>query len=132
MRARRESASRNGRDRRSFRIWLACLSLLLQLGTAGHFHREDFALIAAGKVTAAAANSVSGAPAQPGGQPTLPTHDNCSLCFSLQLAGSSALPVPILVPAPHEHHIASPPPAPALRLSAAAHLLFQTRAPPTT
>jgi len=132
MRARREGASRNGRDRRSFRIWLACLSLLLQLGTAGHFHREDFALIAAGKVTGAAANSVPDAPARPGGQPTLPTHDDCSLCFSLQLAGSSALPVPILVPAPHEHHIASPPPASALRLTAAAHLLFQTRAPPTT
>jgi hypothetical protein len=130
MRAGREGASRNGRGRRSFRIWLACLSLLLQLATAGHFHREDFALIAASKVTALPANDVRGAPMQPGGQPTLPTHDDCSLCFSLQLAGSSALPIPVLLPAPEEHHIASPPPATAPRLTATAHLLFQTRAPP--
>jgi hypothetical protein len=130
MRAEREGASGNGRARRTFRIWLACLSLLLQLATAGHFHREDFALIAAGKVTALAAADASGAPAQPSGQPTLPTHDDCSLCFSLQLAGSSALPMPVLLPAPHEHHIVPAPPATALRLTAAAHLLFQTRAPP--
>jgi hypothetical protein len=131
MRAEREGAARNGRAGRTFRTWLACLSLLLQLAaTAGHFHREDFALIAAGNATALAASGAPGAPAQPGGQPTLPSHDDCSLCFSLQLAGSSALPVPVPLPAPHEHHIAAPPPATALRLAAAAHLLFQTRAPP--
>ena len=131
MRARRDGASRNGRAGRSFRTWLACLSLLLQLAaTAGHFHREDFTLIAPGKATALAAIDTPGAPAQPGGQPTLPTHDDCSLCFSLQLAGSSALPVPVLLAAPDEHRIVAPPPATALRLTAAAHLLFQTRAPP--
>ena len=126
----RDSASRNGRAGRSFRTWLACLSLLLQLAaTAGHFHREDFAL-GAGKATALAATDATGVPAQPGGQPTLPTHDDCSLCFSLQLAGSSALPVPVVLAAPDEHRIVVRPPATALRLTAAAHLLFQTRAPP--
>ena len=131
MRAGRDGASRNGRAGRVFRTWFACLSLLLQLAaTAGHFHREDFALIAAGKATASAASDAPGAPAQPGGQPTLPSHDDCSLCFSLQLAGSSALPVPVVLAAPDVHRIAAPPPASALRLTAAAHLLFQTRAPP--
>ena len=130
MRARREGASRNGRTGRNFRIWLACLSLLLQLATAGHFHREDFALIAAGKTTALAANDVSGTPAQPSGQPALPIHDDCSLCFSLQLAGSSALPAPVLLPTPDERHIVLPPPPTTPRLTPAAHLLFQTRAPP--
>lgn len=131
MRAKREGASRSGRAGRTFRVWLVCLSLLLQLAaTAGHFHRDDFALIAAGKATALAARDASGAPMQPGGQPTLPSHDDCSLCFSLQLLGSSALSMPVLLPAPHEHHIGPPPPATALRLTAAAHLLFQTRAPP--
>jgi hypothetical protein len=132
MHAVRDGASRNGRAGRSFRTWLACLSLLLQLAaTAGHFHREDFALVAAGKATALAATDAPGAPVQPGGQPTLPTHDDCSLCFSLQLAGSSALPVLVVLAAPDEHHrIVAPPPATALRLTAAAHLLFQTRAPP--
>jgi hypothetical protein len=109
------------------------LSLLLQLAaTAGHFHREDFAFIADGKAAALAASDASGAPSQPGGQPALPTHDDCSLCFSLQLAGSSALPVPVLLPARDERYIVPPPPATTLRLSAAAHLLFQTRAPPIT
>lgn len=131
MRARREGALGNVRARRNFRVWLACLSLLLQLATAGHFHREDFALIAAGKAAALASNDAPGAPAQPGGQPTLPTHDDCSLCFSLQLAASSALPVPVLLPAaPDGYHIVALRPATALRRKAAAHLLFQTRAPP--
>jgi hypothetical protein len=131
MRAARESAARKGRAGRNFRTWLACLSLLLQLAaTAGHFHREDFAFIAAGKAAASAANDLPGGPAQPSGPPTLPSHDDCSLCFSLQLAGSSMLPVPVLLPARDEHHIVPPPPAAELRLTAAAHLLFQTRAPP--
>ncbi|HKW53171.1 MAG TPA: hypothetical protein VJO12_05730 [Stellaceae bacterium] len=131
MRARREGAPRRSRTGRSFRTWLAFLSLLLQLGaTAGHFHREDFAVIAAGKAAVLAANDAPGALAQPGGQPMLPTHDDCSLCFSLQLAGSSALPLPIVLAAPHEHETTPPVPATALRLIATAYLLFQTRAPP--
>ena len=129
MHAKREGAALNGQAWRTFRTWLACLSLLLQLAaTAGHFHREDFAIFAAGKVTALAATAVSGAP---GGQPTLPSHDDCALCFSIQLAGSSALPAPVLLAKPNEHPIVLPlPPPPTLRLTAAAHLLFETRAPP--
>jgi len=131
MRAEREDVSRKGQAGRKFWTWLACLSLLFQLVvTAGHFHREDFALIAAGKATPVAASSASGALAQPIGQPTLPTHDDCALCFSLQLASSSALPMPVLLPVPNDYHIVPLPPTTALRLTAAAHLLFQTRAPP--
>ena len=119
MRAKRESAARNGRAGRTFRVWLACLSLLMQLAaTAGHFHREDFAVIAAGNAAALAASDASAAPMQPSGQPTLPSHDDCALCFSLQIVGSSALPMPVLLPAPHEHEhgIAAPPPATVPRL----------------
>jgi len=130
MRARRESAPRKGRAGRSFRTWLACVSLLLQLAaTAGHFHRDDFAFMATGKA-AVAANGAQGTPAQPGGQPTLPAHDDCSLCFSLQLAGASTLPAPVVLAAPDGHGTALPSSTTALRLTAAAHLLFQTRAPP--
>jgi len=130
MRAKRESAPRRGRAGRRFRTWLACFSLLLQLAaTAGHFHREDFTFIAVGKA-ALPANGVQGTPTQPGGQPTLPAHDDCSLCFSLQLAGASALPAPVVLVVPDEHATVLPSSATALRLTAAAHLLFQTRAPP--
>ena len=131
MRATRGGALRTGRAGRSFRTWLACLSLLLQLAaTAGHFHREDFAFMVAGKATAMAASDTQRAPAQPGGQPTLPAHDDCSLCFSLQLAGSSVVPTPVVQATPDGHRIAPPSSPTALRLTAAAHLLFQTRAPP--
>ena len=132
MRATRESAPRTRRPGRTFRTWLACLSLLLQIvATAGHFHREDFAVFAAGKATLLAANDgLAQPPAQPGGLPALPSHDDCSLCFSLQLAGTSALPAPVVLAAPDAGGIESPPAETALRLTAAAHLLFQTRAPP--
>lgn len=130
MRARRESAPWKGRAGRSFRTWLACLSLLLQIAaTAGHFHREDFTVIAAGNAASLAASG-EGAPARPGGQPTLPAHDDCSLCFSLQITGNSALPAAVVLVAPDEHPIAPPSSATELRLTAVAHLLFQTRAPP--
>jgi hypothetical protein len=131
MRAKRESAPRTGGAGRNFRTWLACLSLLLQIvATAGHFHREDLAFMGAGKAAALAASGTQSVPGQPGGQPTLPAHDDCSLCFSLQLAGSSVLPTPAILAAPDTHSIAPPSSATALRLTAAAHLLFQTRAPP--
>lgn len=132
MRARSESAPRTLRPGRTFRTWLACLSLLLQIvATAGHFHREDFPIFAAGKATILAANDgLVPAPAQPGGLPALPSHDDCSLCFSLQLAGASALPAPMVLAAPAVHRVTPPSPETALRLTAAPHLLFQTRAPP--
>jgi hypothetical protein len=131
MRARGEGAARRGPAGRSFRTWLACFSLVLQLAaTAGHFHREDFTFLAAGSAEAGATTGTPYAPAQPGGQPTLPSHEDCSLCFSLQLAGSSALPEPVVLAVPDEHRMAPPRPATVLRLTAAAHLLFQTRAPP--
>src|SRR6266851_1679439 len=110
MRAKRESAPRRGRAGRRFRTWLACFSLLLQLAaTAGHFHREDFTFIAAGKA-ALPANGVQGTPTQPGGH--------------------STLPAPVVLVVPDEHATVLPSSATALRLTAAAHLLFQTRAPP--
>jgi hypothetical protein len=130
MRASGESAPRTGRAGRSFRTWLAFFSLVLQLAaTAGHFHRDDFAFLAAGKA-AMAANAVQSTSPQPGGQPALPAHDDCSLCFSLQLAGTSALPAPVVLARPDEHRIALPSSPTALRLTAAPYLLFQTRAPP--
>jgi len=130
MRATGDSAAKKGRAARSFRAWLACLSLLVQLAaTAGHFHRDDFAFMAAGQTTLAASGEQGPSP-QPGGQPGFPAHDDCSLCFSLQLAGTSTLPAPVVLAAPDEHALAPPTPAARLRLTAAAYLLFQTRAPP--
>jgi hypothetical protein len=126
MRASGESAPRTGRAGRSFRTWLAFFSLVLQLAaTAGHFHRDDFAFLAAGKA-AMVANGLQGTSPQP----ALPAHDDCSLCFSLQLAGTSALPAPVVLARPDEHRIALPSSPTALRLTAAPYLLFQTRAPP--
>lgn len=130
MRARGESAARTGRAGRSFRTWLAFFSLVLQLAaTAGHFHRDDFAFLAAGKA-AMAANALQGASPQPGGQPTLPAHDDCSLCFSLQLAGASALPAPVVLAAPDDVQATPLLRLTTWRLAPAPHVLFQTRAPP--
>ena len=130
MRAGRESAARRGGGGRRFRAWLACFSLLLQLAaTAGHFHREDFAFLAAGQA-AMAADAVQGTPAQPRGQPTLPAHDDCSLCFSLQLFGASAPPAPVILAAPGDVRGTPALPLPTWRLASPAHVLFHTRAPP--
>ena len=126
-------AERGRRERsalgRKFRAWLALAALLLQLGaTAGHFHPEDFAFLG-GKSPTFAADGGSAAPLRDG-QPALPTHDDCALCFSLQLAGGTAMPEAVGLPAlPTEHGIALVPIA-EFRLAAASHLLFQTRAPP--
>jgi hypothetical protein len=131
MRAGRESAARRwGGGGRRFRAWLACFSLLLQIAaTAGHFHPEDFAFIAAGQA-AMAATAVQGTPAQPGGQPTLPAHDDCSLCFSLQLVGASAPPALVVLAAPGDVQGTPVLPLATWRLASPAHVLFHTRAPP--
>jgi hypothetical protein len=114
---------------RKFRSWLALAALLLQLAaTAGHFHAEDFAFLG-GTSPAVAAGEGSAAPSREG-QPALPTHDDCALCFSLQLAGGTAMPDAVALPAlPAEHDVVLVPLA-EFRLAAAPHLLFQTRAPP--
>ncbi len=132
MRASRQRAQATVGRGRSFRSWLAILSLLAQLAAAGHFHPEDFAALAGpGSATALAASGGQGGAGSPqGGQPGTPAHDDCSLCFSLQLAGASALPAPVALPLPSGQGTALPAYLREIRRSAAPHLLFQTRAPP--
>src|SRR6185437_2718811 len=80
-----------------FATWLALFSIALQIVvTSGHFHPEDFAVLAGdrgGAAFAAAANGEN-SPSQPGGLPATPAHDDCALCVSLNLIGGSAVPAP--------------------------------------
>lgn len=108
--------------------WLAFASLLIQLVvTTGHFHREDLAFYGA----ALGAGQGSPAVAQRDVPvPALPSHDDCPLCFNLRLAGSSAMPVPVALPLPAALGAVALKPLTELRLTAAPHLLFRSRAPP--
>jgi hypothetical protein len=113
---------------RKLAAWLALFSLLLQLWiTAGHFHPEDFATYA----RSAQAGTVLSAPTDRGTQPAgALLHEDCALCFSVQIAGSAGLTSAALLSEPEIldagvlDHIA------ALPRSPPAHFLFQTRAPP--
>jgi hypothetical protein len=131
MRAERGVRRAMTRPGRRWGSWFAMATLLLQLvAAAGHFHPEDLGFLAghSGETRIAAGTGRSGGTGN--GQPGAPAHDDCSLCFSLYVAGSAALPdipPPIM---PSEAMAAAPlPPAP-LSLASAPYLLFRTRAPP--
>jgi hypothetical protein len=118
-----------GRGRR-WGVFLAMAALLLQLAaTAFHFHAEDFGFLP-GHSGETALHAGAGAPWPGKGQPGTPAHDDCALCFTLQLAGSAPLPDIAQPAAPGQVATLSPPPAP-LRLAATPYLLFRTRAPPS-
>ncbi len=123
----RHSHRRLGRTRSSITPLVAILAILLQLvATAGHFHAEDFAG-GAGKLAFAA-----GAPSAPApSDPTLPRHDDCQFCASLQSASASDLARPPTVPLPGEAAGVTLVAGTLLWLAPPAHLLFQTRAPPS-
>jgi hypothetical protein len=105
--------------------------LLLQAAvTAGHFHPEDFSILAGRAQTFTAAASGPGGAPLPADQPALPAHDDCSLCFSLQLAGGSTLPAAMRLAAPQQQGQVARPSLVAWRLAPAPFLLFRTRAPP--
>ena len=131
MRARRGGGGgQRGRVARRAGAWLALAALLVQLvATIGHFHREDFAFYDAGGASVAlSGQSLALQPRGP--EPTPPAHDDCSLCFSLQLAGSSTMPMVVALPAPIALDRVAHETLHELRLVAVPHLLFQTRAPP--
>ncbi len=123
----RHSHRRLRRIRSSLTPLAAILALLLQLvATAGHFHAEDF-----GGGAAKLAFAV-GAPSAPApSDPTLPRHDDCQLCASLQSASASDLARPPTLPLPGEAAGVALVGGTLLRLAPPAHLLFQTRAPPS-
>jgi hypothetical protein len=114
---------------RKVSAWLALFSLLLQFWiTAGHFHPEDFVSFPGARQ---AGDRVS-ASTDPGTKPAgALSHSECALCLSAQTAGSAALAhaaspnLPAVLGAVALEPVAAPP----RRLPA--HLLFQTRAPPT-
>ena len=117
---------------RKLTSWLAVAALLLQLlVTAGHFHPQDFSSLG-GDACATNPSSAVGAAETVfrGSAPVLATHDDCALCFSLQIASSTAMPDGAALPVPDtatDLRLAS---LSTLRLRPARHLLFQTRAPP--
>jgi hypothetical protein len=133
MRTKRGTAPGMVRQGRELGSWLAIGLLLLQLIFAGsHFHPEDFAILQ-GKIDGSAGITTAGqggVPLPGGGQPSLPAHDDCPLCFTLHVVGGSALPAPTALALPSEHAAASSLPTAEFALASASHLLFQTRAPP--
>lgn len=135
MGARGGSGARSAGRGRGFPAWLAIFSLVLQLVvTAGHFHPEDFALFYrdTGGAPVLASMGGQGGAALPGGggQPALPAHDDCALCFSLQLAGNSAMPEPVVLAAPPDEGSPLPSITAAPQRRPAPHSLAETRAPP--
>jgi hypothetical protein len=116
-----------GRRRRGG-AWLSIAALLLQLlVTAGHFHAEDFGVLAGPAAETAFVGSAGG----PGGDKAgALAHDDCALCFSLQLASSTALPEIAPLAAPPEFFAALRLPPEQPRRAARPYLLFRTRAPP--
>lgn len=127
MRSRRDQQASSAGQGRRLGSWLAIGLLFLQLViAAGHFHPEDFAFLRG----VAAVTGPGGVPLPAGGQPSLPAHDDCPLCFNLHVVGSSVLPTPTTLAAPSEHAQTLSRPIREYRLASAPHLLFQTRAPP--
>jgi hypothetical protein len=116
-----------GRVRRGG-AWLSTAALLLQLlVTAGHFHAEDFGFLAGPSAETAFVGSSGG----PGGDKAgALAHDDCALCFSLQLASSTVLPDIAPLAAPPEFFAALRLPPEQPRRAATPYLLFRTRAPP--
>jgi hypothetical protein len=129
MRARRRGGASEAQRRVS--AWLGIAALLLQLiATAVHFHAEDFAFLAGdGDTIAAASTGQAGEPA-PLNAPLGAAHHDDAFCFSLQVASASAVPAPISLGPPCAEGSTAFPPLRAFRLVSAAHLPFQTRAPP--
>jgi len=116
-----------GRVRRGG-AWLSIAALFFQLlVTAGHFHAEDFGFLPGPP----AETAFVGSPGGPGGdKPGALAHDDCALCFSLQLASSTALPDIAPFAAPPEFFAELRPPLEQPRRAARPYLLFRTRAPP--
>jgi hypothetical protein len=105
--------------------WLSIAALLLQLlVTAGHFHAEDFGFLAGPSAETAMVGGSGG------DKPGALAHDDCALCFSLQLASSTALPDIAPLAAPPEFFAELRLPVEQPRRAARPYLLFRTRAPP--
>jgi hypothetical protein len=113
---------------RKLAAWLTLFSLLFQLWiTAGHFHPEDFAGIR-GTAQAGALLTTS---ADHGTQPASAVlHEDCTLCLSVQIAGSARLTAAASLSRPSVLDVVVLDDIAALPRSRPPHLLFQTRAPP--
>jgi hypothetical protein len=101
---------------------------LLQLWvTAGHFHSEDFSAFR-GTAQAGAGLTTS---ADHGTQPASALlHEDCALCLSAQIAGSTRLTATASLSEPTVLDVVVLDDISALPRSRRPHLLFQTRAPP--
>jgi hypothetical protein len=128
MRVRRSfTAAGRGRGRR-FGAWLGIAALLLQLlVAANHFHPEDFAA----PTKAPGLHALPGsAPGSFPGQSGAPAHEDCGLCFTLQLVSSAAPAAPPSLPEPSPVGLRRIAAQRDYHVAAAPYLLFQTRAPP--
>jgi hypothetical protein len=113
---------------RKLAAWLTLFSLLLQLWvTAGHFHPEDFSALR-GTAHAGVLLTTS---ADHGTQPaSARLHEDCALCLSVQIAGSTRLTATASLSEPTVLDVVVLHDITALPRSRPPHLLFQTRAPP--
>jgi hypothetical protein len=113
--------------------WLALFALVVQLVLSfGHIHQSDFFPLGGSTGTSAGSGlglrSADTAPI-PLGKPGLAL-DDCAICATMHMMGSSALPAPITVAGPTILGRPSLAAVEAFVLTAAPYLLFQTRAPP--
>jgi hypothetical protein len=106
----------------------ALLAILVQLVLSfGHFDGQAFAALQSSNqpLTLASAQGAGGGTGQ-----GLASDIDCPICSSIQLLGSTALPDGVALRAPFTQHAGAVLVLEALRLTAAPHLLFDTRGPP--
>ena len=118
-----------GRDR-SVRHWgttLALFALALQLVLSfGHIHPDDFFRLEAPSSARTAANTAP----LPAPAPALPSHDDCAICVSMAMVGSSVLPAPVALVPPATLVAVFARPIDAPILAVPLRLSFRSRAPP--
>jgi len=111
--------------RRRVTAWLALAALLVQFAASfGHFHAQEYAALLGPHGTPVLASDRGTTPSD------LAADEDCAICASIFLVGSSPVPDFVIVAAPAEIRLPAPLFLAALRLSAPAYSLFRTRAPP--
>lgn len=110
--------------------WLALLAMVVQfVASYGHMDAGDFNFLLHGH---GATRVASGAWSGGGSGDGMAADIDCSICASMSLLGSSALPEGVRLPMPSSHGATLLAAFDALHLTPPAHLLFDTRGPPQT
>jgi hypothetical protein len=116
-----------GRSVRRCGTVLALCALALQLVLSfGHVHPDDFFR----RDAAASLRITANTPRHHSPTPALPSHDDCAICVSMAMVGSSVLPAPVALVPPAILVAVFARPIDAPILAVPLRLSFRSRAPP--